>query len=586
MPPTEPHAQSAAPLVADDPRAANPHQGRAAILLSWAARLTVAASLYVALTALVFRRLLPDMDHLLLGPPEDNLQDLWNTWYWATHVRSLADVLHTTMIKFPEGTPLYYHSFAYPKMLVMALLGPAVAASPEAVLTSHNLLLMVSFPVSALGAFCLVRHFTGEDAGALVGGALFAFNPYQVENALHHMHVSSIEFIPFFALFFILADERRSAALLVLSVACYALSALSSWYYLFYGLYFMAFYYAFRAYRRRAWPGRRELAVLAAHPAGLALVAAPLLVPMITVAASGADVYAEGSAVYVADLAGYVAFPPLHLFGPLAGWVHANTLGTSWESVAYLGLVNLGLLAWLFTRRAGDERERVLRLFVIGGMLVFAVFASGDWLRLFAKRLVPMPSMLLSQLPFFMNVRTPSRAMVFTYLFLSIGVGAAIAAMRQAWAGRRHGWAAIACLVLLAAIDWYPVDLPATPFACPPAYRIVASDPDPDFAVLDLPLGYVALNAAMAYQSCHGRPIVGGVVSREPTRTLRDRLITHDLQAQRRQLAESGVKYVVIHRQQNAIFRWPTELGTMDAYLAAYRVQYSGPEAILLQVDR
>jgi hypothetical protein len=92
------------------------------------------------------------------------------------------------------------------------------------------------------------------------------------------------------------------------------------------------------------------------------------------------------------------------------------------------------------------------------------------------------------------------------------------------------------------------------------------------------------MNAAMAYQLCHGHPIVGGVVSRDFSRTLRDRLITQDLQAQREQLAENRVKYIVIHRGVPGLFDWnDREFGPQDAYLAAYKVVYSGPDAILLQ---
>ena len=549
----------------------------------WTARLGLATVLYVTLTALVFRRFLPDLDHLLLGPPEDNLQDLWNTWYSATHIHSLADILHTNMIKFPEGTQLYYHSFAYPKTLMVALFGPLIPASPGALLTLQNLLLLVSFPLSALGAFCLVRHYTREDFGALVGGAVFGFNPSHVEQSLHHLHVSSIEFIPFFVLFFILADERRSIILLSFSVLSYVLCALSCWYYMFYCSYFMVFYYTFHAWRRRVWLGAREVAVIGAHLAGLGVIASPLLVPMIAAAASGADVYADASGGWVADLAGYVTFPPLHPLGWLTGDINRKLTGNEWESTVYLGIVNLALLAWLFTRRRPEARA--LRPFLISGMLVFAAFASGDWLQALGQRLLPMPDMLLEQLPFFRNVRTASRAIVFVYLFLAIGVGVAITTLRVAGRGPWHGPLVAAGLVMLIAIDWYPVRVPTTPFACSPAYRIVAADADPAAAVFDLPLDYADNNAAMAYQICHGHPIAGGVVSRELGKTLRDRLINNDMQAQRNELAESGVKYLVIHRPDGHLFNWPAGLGAVEDYVSTYTVLYSGPDAILLRVD-
>jgi len=548
----------------------------------WATRLAWVGLVYMALTCIVFRNVLQSIDVSLLGPPHENLQDFWNTWYFVTKLHTVSDLFFTNFIKYPEGTPLFYHSFAYPKTFLAALIAPALPATTHALVTLHNVLLLVSFPISAIGAFCLVRHFTKESFSALIGGAIFAFNPGHMTQVQVHMHVASIEFIPFFVLFLIIADQRRSRLCLAASVVFYVLSALSCWYYLFYCMYFLVFYYAYKAVANRAWPGRRDWAVLGAHVAGLIIIAGPLLAPMIVTAASGADVYLSGSDDYVADLLGYVVFPRLHLLGALGAAFRWRLTGNEFEATVYLGLVNLAFVAWLSTRSAAAERRHLP--FLIAGTLVFLVIASGNWLHLLGHPLVPMPGYLISDLPFFRNVRAPARAIVFAYLFLAIGVGLAIAAGRRLGNSGR-GQALLAVPVLLLAADWYPRPVPVTPYACPPAYALVAADGNPDFAVLDLPLGYRDMNAAMAYQLCHGHPIVSGVVARDFSKTLRDRLITQDLQAQRGQLAENRVKYVVIHRKAPGLFDWNDhEFGPLDAYFAAYKAVYSGPDAILLQV--
>jgi len=64
-------------------------------------------------------------------------------------------------------------------------------------------------------------------------------------------------------------------------------------------------------------------------------------------------------------------------------------------------------------------------------------------------------------LPFFANVRAPSRAIVFVYLFLSIGIGfAAATVLRRRGIAPRAGVAAVAALIVL---DFYPTNLAATP---------------------------------------------------------------------------------------------------------------------------
>ena len=42
--------------------------------------------LFASTTAVFFWEWLPDLHSALIGPPEDNMQDFWNTWYVAfTH---------------------------------------------------------------------------------------------------------------------------------------------------------------------------------------------------------------------------------------------------------------------------------------------------------------------------------------------------------------------------------------------------------------------------------------------------------------------------------------------------------------------
>ncbi len=83
--------------------------------------------------------------------------------------------------------------------------------------------------------FFLARHLLGEgegrDAGAVLAGFIFAFNPWHVAQAMHHAHVSGIEFLPLFVLFYLQAQEQRSTRLLAAACVMAALSALSCWYF-------------------------------------------------------------------------------------------------------------------------------------------------------------------------------------------------------------------------------------------------------------------------------------------------------------------------------------------------------------------
>lgn len=537
---------------------------------------------YIALTVFVFRNFIPHLGSALIGPPEDNMQDFWNTWYAASQVRTWHDLGYTNLIKHPEGTTLYYHSFSYPKLIVAATFGAVFGARLTSLVVLENLLLIVSFPISAIGGFYLVRHFTRDTVGALAGGAVFAFNPSHVAQVAHHLHVSSIEFIPFFALSFILAVERRSRGFAVLSTLCFALSALSCWYYLFYCAYFMAFLYAVVAIKQKRFLNAWPLIVILCNIVGLLVLLSPMLVPMIVQATAGASVYDEGTDTYVADLAGYVAFPPIHLLSDLSEHIYRHLTGNAWEATVYLGLVNIALLAWLILRR--KQLDRGLIAFVFTGMGVFAVIASGNHLHVFGHRAIPLPDLLLSYLPFFKNVRSPSRAIILVYIFLSIGIGYAVSTIWRARGATWTGRGAVMVLALLMALDWYPLGLPNTPVVCLPAYSLLAQDPSLRVAVLDLPSGYKEDNAYMMYQACHLHPIVDGHIARAVDKTLRDRLETKDLDRQRRQLTANNVKYIVIHRLDGKLFKWRSEDGPAAQYAKTYPVLYSDKDAVVLGV--
>ena len=68
--------------------------------------------LYLLTIALYFHPYFSNFTGALIGPPEDNMQDFWNTWYsQITLDKDPTAFFHTNIIKYPEGTPLYYHCF-------------------------------------------------------------------------------------------------------------------------------------------------------------------------------------------------------------------------------------------------------------------------------------------------------------------------------------------------------------------------------------------------------------------------------------------------------------------------------------------
>lgn len=534
---------------------------------------------FTLLTAIFFWPWMTQLSTALIGPPEDNLQDFWNSWH-AANAQGWRDFFFTTQIRYPEGAALTYHSFAWPQVAAVAQLSKIFGADLATLTALQNLTLLASFPLAAAGAFYLARHLLGEipgrDAGAAAAGFIFAFNPWHVAQVMHHAHVSAIYFLPLFVLFYLIALERRSLQWLAGAAVMMALSALSSWYYLFYAFYFMAFHLLYLRIRAGGWPRGWMLVAPASCAAAAALLLSPWVVPML---GSGLDrsVYYGGSNTYVADLLAWLAFPPTHLLAQWGKGVYSVITGNPWESAVYLGVINAGLLIWALTQ---PDRRKLY--YALGGMLFFAVIASGEALHV-AGETTPLhlPGIILAKLPFFANVRTPARAVVFVYLFLGLAIAySATAAWRYRSTGARLGLSLAAGLMLL---DFTPTHLASTPMSCPTALDVIAQDGG-KFGVLDLPSGYSNGNAYMTLSACHGKPIVQGETSRQMGVTLADRLETADLAGQKRQLTQARVKYIVLHHPSGYLFRWNKTDGNKPDYSRLYRVLHEEREMTVLQV--
>jgi len=534
---------------------------------------------FAVLTCLFFW---PWMDHLstsLIGPPEDNMQDFWNSWY-AVVASDPSHFFYTKLIRFPEGTGLLYHSFFYPQIFVLVPLTKLLGTDRATLILLQNLTMLLSFPLAGTGAFYLVRHFVKANAAALVGGFVFAFNPSHVAHAMHHIGVSSIGFMPFFAFAYLKALERKSVPWLCAACVFYALSALSSWYNVFYVAYFIVFHAIYLGVRDNLRPRGWKLIAPLACMGGALLLLSPLVIPMILQSGSS-NLFFDGTNVYVADLAGYFTFPVTH---PLAPWGY-NTVSLfragPLEGAVYLGLVNLALLLWLGLR-ARREKDPVLT-YVLCGMAVFCVLASGSTLQAFGASFIPMPDLLLDKFPFFSQVRTPSRAIVMVYMFLSIGVGHALT---LAWKQPGGTWVrgAVCAAVFLLLLDFYPAHLAMTDATCPRGLDVIAQDSEHGFGVLNLPSGYIEDEAAMFQQTCHGRPIVKGVVSRLMNQSLVDSLIIDDLADQRAQLIGAHVKYIVLSAETNGLFVWKDEYGPKSLYASTYRTVYRDQQLTILRV--
>jgi hypothetical protein len=519
----------------DAARASEIRQPQSTLKHDW----LLAAFIYTILTCVYFYPCLGSISQSLIGPPEDNMQTYWAlSWGYDRVLHGTGSLTFVNDVFYPEGSSFYYEAWSFYNQVASSLLRLFFNQT-----TSYNLLILLTFPLAGIGAFLLIKYLLKNPYLAMLGGFLFAFNPSHVERALHHLNITSIQFVPLFVLFFVKTVRNEGKFSLALASLFLLLNALCDWNYLVLGFWLMAFSYIYLAIRRR----RVLLCDLAQKGATIlgstALLLLFWLVPMIAQGLRNPGA-AAGHNTYVADLAGLL-IPSTHHLAAGLGFVkaaNASCTGNTWEAAAYLGIVTLIIVAVAWRHILRQTAKYLI------GALAFLIMALGAQPHFLGKMLpIALPDRLVMLLPFLGNVRAPSRFVVYVYLFWSIVVVLSLDWILRAAKTRRKSIVLAVSIVLLLLLDYSFIRDKTTAVSVPACYEIMVRGGE-RYGVLDLPSGYVEVDHYMMYQSFHRLPIVQGWVSRKIGMSLIDRLEFNDLDRQRQQLVESRVKYVVIHK--------------------------------------
>ncbi len=547
-------------------------QGRAIIFLR-------AVFFYLACSIVFFAPVLKYISGYLIGPGEDNMQTLWNIWWWNHHVLlGQGSIFSSAFLFFPDGASLLFHTISPYNLVLSSVIGRFAG-----LVLTYNILIILTFICSGVSGFYLIRYLVKDNTAALIGGFIFAFNPFHFAQAQHHLNIASIQFLPLFILFLLKALRGRKISDISLAVVFMLLNALCSWHYFIYSMYFMLALYAYRAVKSSTVLLPRFVTVYSVILGSSLIVLSPFIVPMV-IKGAGYPVYNDWYYYrnMAADLLGFIIPPRQHLLGDVAlfRFISSRFTGNDWIKVVYMGLVNLSIVIvmskWLM-------RQAKPYFF---GMIFFMVMAMGEFIHFLGYVIpIPLPGFFIKYMPLLSSVRCPARLMVFVYLFLGILVAFVVVRLkadRHFSRIRRVVFWAIAALIF---IDYYSYSSDLTQVKLPPGYEVIHNDRDKDFGILDLP-GYpdkgwwLNCDRYMMYQTLHGRPIVQGAVSRRVDKALIDFLELDNLGIQKKQLRLNKVKYIIIHKSQDEACRRIR----IANYRNTYHVVTENNNVIILQV--
>ncbi len=188
----------------------------------------IASAGYLALTCILLWPLPLHLSSVIPDGVGDNVLNTWILW-WNAHTVPLTTRWWNAPIFWPATGALAFSEH---------LLGVSVLTSPmqwagAGPLTTYNVALLLTFPLSAIAAHALVFDITKRHDAALVGGLVFGFNPYRVYH-LGHLQMLWCFWMPLALLGLHLYLARNDRRWLWLFSVAWLLQALSNGYFLFF----------------------------------------------------------------------------------------------------------------------------------------------------------------------------------------------------------------------------------------------------------------------------------------------------------------------------------------------------------------
>ena len=401
-------------------------------------------------------------------------------------------LLVTHHLNYPDGVNLMWNtSLPLPGLM----LGP-VTATWGPVFT-FNLLLVLSYGLSAWCAYLAIRRFVPGHLAAAVGGLVYGFSPAMRVQS-HHLHMSLAFLVPLMllAVHEILARQRRSpwlagaglglmaGAQLLIGEELLAMTAL-----LAFALLLLVVLTNLRRMRARWAYAAKAFAV------ALTLTSAIIVWPLAVQFAGPQRIHGDIQKTnYSNDLQSFI----------LPGWPQALTWDGAGQLVegfaggnsAYLGLPMLLVLAALGVRWRSEKVVRIgLTL-----MAIAAVLSLGPTLLVGGRDTgIPLPWAFFENLPLLPSL-IPARLAQLTALFAGLLLAVFLQAVWRDGGWRRAAAVVVAVLVLVplwpsATIPSEKVETPA--FFTGPAVRSLPRDS----VVLVLPWAYRRTALAMTWQA-------------------------------------------------------------------------------------
>ena len=181
---------------------------------------------YVALVVALGFSIIAELGSVVVNDPGDPLLNTWILWWNSSHVPLTAAWWNAPAF-FPTTDVLAFSEH----LLGLSLLTSPVMWITGNALLAYNVAFLLTFLLSACGAYALGLALTKRHDAAFVAGLLYAFAPYRMAQLAHIQTLASF-WMPVALVGLHLYVERRRARWLVLFAAAAVLQGLTNGHYL------------------------------------------------------------------------------------------------------------------------------------------------------------------------------------------------------------------------------------------------------------------------------------------------------------------------------------------------------------------
>ncbi len=498
--------------------------------LPWPRETSIAFAAFLAWSLLYSHPLIFHLfDGKVVGKGKDWYSFMWDFW-WVKHAVTTpgVDLFTNRTIFYPEGVSMLRQDF----ILLYGLLSVPLQLLFD-LPTAFNLLAFTCFPLSAMGAYLLVRHVTGSHSGAFLAGFAYAFQPYLLGRPGSSFSLALAGWIPLFLLYVLRTFDEPGRKAPVAAAICMAAMVLSNLVYATFAGLVALLILAQRVLTERkaalAAPFLKRFGLMMGVTLALTLwYLIPFFAEFLTIDPAIDKAYTNLKKIAYfnsadASLERFFLPGPTSVFFPTS----YGALGPGFV------LMGLALWGWFHRSESSESRSfphaRVWAWSAVG----FFILAQGPLLRLFGRAeftvddltfvLPNLPFIAFHHLPFMGGIRQSVRLIIIVVLALGVLTGFGMRALedwqtRRGWSVRPQKAVFLALLALIWMENWRGFPLPISdPYGeAPKVYSEIARDPT-ECTVLEIPT-YRWHYRNQFSQSIHHKPILGGMLDRIPVK--------------------------------------------------------------------